>query len=193
MTNNKVKNLTVLGLFTAIVIVLQLLGSFIHFGQFSISLTLVPIVIGAALVGPAAGAWLGFVFSVVVLLTDSAAFMAINPVGTILVVLLKGTLAGYLAGVVYKALEKKNRYVAVALSALTAPVVNSGIFALGCFVFFYSTLETWAAGFGFANAASYIFLGLIGANFIFEVILNIVVSPIIVRLIDLREKNHPED
>ena len=66
--NNNTQKIVGLGLFTAIVIVLQLMGSFIRFGTFSISLVLVPVVIGAALYGAGAGAWLGFVFGVVVLL-----------------------------------------------------------------------------------------------------------------------------
>ena len=67
--NNNTQKIVGLGLFTAIVIVLQLMGSFIRFGTFSISLVLVPVVIGAALYGAGAGAWLGFVFGVVVLLS----------------------------------------------------------------------------------------------------------------------------
>ena len=89
-----VRRLAVLALFTAIVIVLQMLGSFVRFGVFSVSLVLIPIVVGAALYGAWAGAWLGFVFSVAVLITDSAAFMVINPLGTVITVLLKGTAAG---------------------------------------------------------------------------------------------------
>ncbi|MBQ7714736.1 MAG: ECF transporter S component, partial [Clostridia bacterium] len=50
-----------IALITAIVVVLQLIGAVIHFGPFSVSLVLVPIVIGAILYGPLAGAWLGFV------------------------------------------------------------------------------------------------------------------------------------
>ena len=49
--NNNTQKIVGLGLFTAIVIVLQLMGSFIRFGTFSISLVLVPVVIGAALYG----------------------------------------------------------------------------------------------------------------------------------------------
>jgi ferrous iron transport protein B len=66
MENRRIstRTLTGLALFTAIVVVLQYLGSFIRFGTFSISLVLIPIVVGAALYGPAAGAWLGFVFGV---------------------------------------------------------------------------------------------------------------------------------
>ena len=54
--------LTGVAIFTAIVVVLQLLGSFVRFGPFSVSLVLIPIVVGAAMYGAGAGAWLGFVF-----------------------------------------------------------------------------------------------------------------------------------
>ena len=55
--NSKTKTLVGVGLFTAIVVVLQLLGGGIRVGSvFSISLVLVPIVVGAAVYGWQAGA-----------------------------------------------------------------------------------------------------------------------------------------
>ena len=142
--NNNTQKIVGLGLFTAIVIVLQLMGSFIRFGTFSISLVLVPVVIGAALYGAGAGAWLGFVFGVVVLLSgDAAAFLGVNALGTILTVLVKGTLAGLLSGLVYKALENKNRTLAVAVAAVVCPVVNTGVFLIGCLLFFMETIGGW--------------------------------------------------
>ena len=141
--NNNTQKIVGLGLFTAIVIVLQLMGSFIRFGTFSISLVLVPVVIGAALYGAGAGAWLGFVFGVVVLLSgDAAAFLGVNALGTILTVLVKGTLAGLLSGLVYKALENKNRTLAVAVAAVVCPVVNTGVFLIGCLLAF-ATGTSW--------------------------------------------------
>ncbi|MCI7690841.1 MAG: ECF transporter S component, partial [Oscillospiraceae bacterium] len=88
-----------IGLLTAIVVVLQFVSMALRFGTFSITLTLVPIVVGAALYGWKTGAWLGLVFGVAVLLTgDAAAFLAINIPGTIATVLVKGTMAGLCAG-----------------------------------------------------------------------------------------------
>ena len=100
------KKLVGLSVLTAIIIVLQALAISIRFGIFNITLVLIPIVVGAALYGYKAGAWLGFVFSVVVLFTDAGAFLAISVPGTIITVILKGTLAGLAAGIVYLALEK---------------------------------------------------------------------------------------
>ena len=185
------RKLTGLALLTAIVVILQFLGAFIRFGPFSISLVLIPIVVGAALYGAWAGAWLGFVFGLVVLLSgDAAAFLVISPIGTILVVLLKGALAGLCAGAVYKALSERNETVAVIVAAIVAPVVNTGIFLLGCLVFFLPTVREWGQAMGFENVGKYMILGLVGGNFLFELLFNVILSPVIVRLIRLGKKEN---
>ncbi len=185
------RKLTGLALLTAIVVILQFLGAFIRFGPFSISLVLIPIVVGAALYGVLAGAWLGFVFGLVVLLSgDAAAFLVISPIGTILVVLLKGALAGLCAGAVYKALCERNETLAVIVAAIVAPVVNTGIFLLGCLVFFLPTVREWGQAMGFENVGTYMILGLVGGNFLFELLINVVLSPVIVRLVRLGRKEN---
>ncbi len=185
--------LTGVAIFTAIVIVLQLLGSFIRFGPFSISLVLIPIVVGAAMYGAGAGAWLGFVFGLAVLLSgDAAAFMPINPLGTVLTVLVKGALAGFCAGLVFRALEKKNTYAAVIVSAIVCPIVNTGVFLIGCVLFFLETVGQWAAAMGFANVGTYMIVGLVGLNFVFEMLINIVLSPVIMRLVSIGKKRKAE-
>lgn len=187
--NNKTKTMVGIGLFTAIVVVLQLLGGGIKFGMFSISLVLIPIVVGAAVYGWQAGAWLGFAFGVTVLLSgDAAAFMAVHVPGTILTVLAKGTLCGLSAGLVYKLLQKYNKLLAVVAAAITCPVMNTGIFLIGCKLFFYETVSAWGAAAGFQNAAAYMFLGLAGVNFLIELATNVVLVPVITRLISLGKK-----
>ena len=182
-----VQTLTIGAVLTALVIVLQLLGSFIRFGMFSITLVLIPIIIGAARCGKGMGAWLGFVFGVAVLLSgDAAAFFAFDVFGTIVTVLAKGTLCGFAAGLVYSWISKTEKYLGVLAAAVVCPVVNTGVFALGCFLFFYNDIATeWAIG---QNVIGYIFLVLIGGNFLFELGVNIVLSQAIVRLVDLAKK-----
>lgn len=183
------KTLTLAGLLTAIVVVLQLLGSFIKLGPFSVSLVLIPIVIGAATCGTLVGSWLGLAFGITVLISgDAAAFLAVHVAGTVLTVLVKGLACGFFASIAYKLLEKLNRYVAVVVAAIACPVANTGIFLIGCKLFFWDTIAMWAEGFGFANATAYAFLGLAGANFLFELGFNIVLSPVIVRLLHIRDK-----
>ncbi len=185
---SKTQSITLLGLMTALVVVLQLLGSFIHLGLFSISLVLVPIVIGATLLGPLAGGWLGLAFGVTVLISgDAAFFMGFNAAGTIITVLVKGVAAGVAAGVVYSALQKWNRWVAILVSALVCPVVNTGVFVAGCFLFFFGDLTAVAADAG-KSVVAYIFLVLVGGNFLFEVLFNLVLAPAILRLTEIGEK-----
>lgn len=180
------KKIAGVGLLTAVVVVLQLLGSFIHFGPFSISLVLIPIVVGASLYGVLSGAWLGLAFGITVLISgDAAAFLAISPAGTVITVLLKGALAGLLAGTVYKAIEKKNKAVATIVAAIVCPVVNTGIFLIGCRLFFFDTIKTWAAG---TNVFVYMITGLVGFNFLFELGANIILSPTIIKLTKLGRK-----
>lgn len=187
--NKNTKKLVGVALFTAIVVVLQLLGSFIRFGPFSISLVLIPIVVGTALYGIGAGAWLGIVFGVTVLASgDASAFLTVSVPGTIITVLAKGVAAGLLAGAVYKMIQKKNKTAATICAAIAAPIANTGVFLLGCLIFFMPTINGWAAAVGIESAGTYMITTLVGLNFVFELLVNIILSPIIVRLIGLGKK-----
>ncbi len=190
--NNKrsmsTEKMVFVAIMTALVVLLQVLGGGIKFGMFSISLVLVPIVLGSAVAGPFAGAWLGFVFGLVVLLTgDAAAFLAVDVPGTILTVFTKGILAGLISGLAYKAISKLNTYGAVFVSAAICPIVNTGIFLIGCKLFFYETIAEWGAAAGFESAGAYMFLGLAGVNFLIELATNLILSPVILRLLKIRK------
>ena len=190
-TKNKqmqIQKLVLGAVLTALVVILQLLGSFIKLGPFSISLVLVPIVLGAAMCDYKIGAWLGLVFGVVVLISgDAAPFYAINVPGTIITVLVKGTLCGFLAGITYKMLEKYNRYLAVMAAAVVCPIVNTGVFLIGCCIFFLGEIASWGVAAGFSNVVGYMFLGLAGGNFIFEIITNIILAPVILRVMTFKK------
>lgn len=191
-TTSKTKTMVLGAVLTALVVILQFLGAFIKFGPFSISLVLVPIIIGCATCGVAVGAWLGLVFGFTVLLSgDAAAFLAVHPIGTVATVLLKGAACGFFAGLTYNCLKKYNRYLAVIVSAVVCPIVNTGVFLLGCLAFFMPTIAEWAMSLGFGNnTAQYMIVGLVGLNFLVELGVNVVLSPVIVRLLAIREKQN---
>jgi uncharacterized membrane protein len=194
MTREQITKLVLTGILAAIVVVLQYFSSYIKFGPFSITLALVPIIVGAAICGPLSGAFLGLVFSVIVLIFDAAAFLAIDPFGTVLTVLLKGTLAGLASGLIYRALKvipgtesvgKWKTMLRVFLSGIACPLVNTGIFTAGCFIFFMPTINEWAAAAGFESGTKYLFFGMIGVNFLVEFATVVLLSPLIVRLIGI--------
>ena len=190
----KTKRLTELTMLAAIVVVLTIFSTFIKFGPFSITLALVPIIIGGVLYGAEGGALLGFVFSLVVLITglfgwDGGTVMmliGIRPLPAILICLLKGTLAGWVAALVYKAIAGKNSKLAVVLASIVCPVVNTGVFIIGMLLFFTSTLESWASGQG---VLYYIIFGLTGINFVVELLSTLALSSVVTAIIKYRKKN----
>ena len=109
-----IKKMTYLAILTAIVVVLQFIP--IKIATFELALSVPVIVVGAALCGVGAGAWLGFVFGAVVIA--------------------KGCLAGLVSALIYKLSEKINRYFAVVTAAAAATFVNTGVFLIGSLIFF---------------------------------------------------------
>lgn len=185
----QIQRLALMALLTAMVAVLAYFGGFVKIGSLaSISLTLIPVVIGAALCGPFAGAWLGGVSGVIFFATADAAFwFGLSVPGTIITVMVKGILAGLCAGLVYTLLEKKNRYLAVIVSAMVCPVVNTGVFLIGCLIFFLDAVKAMAVAEG-VSIFAYLIVFFVGLNFVFEFLTNIIVSPAILRIINIRKK-----
>ena len=181
--------LVLLAILSAIVAVLAYYGGFIKIGGLaSISLTLIPVVIGATLCGPVAGALLGGVAGVMFFATPDAAYwLGLCIPGTIITVMVKGILSGLCAGLAFKLLEKFNRYLAVVVSAIVCPVVNTGIFLLGSLVFFMDAVSSGAAGED-VSIGMYLIVFFVGLNFVFELIANIAVSPAMVRILDITKK-----
>jgi uncharacterized membrane protein len=180
--NKSIMRMVGIAFMMALVVVMQSISGMIPpIGGFSISLVLIPIVLGAAVFGPGAGALLGATFGVIVYINcvtgadpGGAMVFQASPVLCFLVVMGKGTLAGLAAGAVYKMLKGKNSYLAMLLAAIVCPVVNTGVFVASMFLFFIDVLAAWAGG---SNIVGYVLTGLILANFVPELVINIVFSP----------------
>ncbi len=194
MKTKNVKKMVGISLLSAIIVVLQLIAAVfpIKIGPVSISLVLVPVVIGAAVYGPSAGAFLGGVFGLIATVfcingMDAGGQMVFqaSPALCILVVMSKGVLAGLASGLVYKLVKSKNAYLAVLLAAIVCPVVNTGVFLLGMGLFFMDILRAWAGG---SNVAGYLLSGIVLLNFAPELIINILFSPASQRIIHVAGK-----
>ena len=180
--NKAIMKMVGIAFMMALVIVMQSLSGIIPpIGGFSISLVLIPIVLGAAVYGPGAGALLGATFGVIVYINcvtgadiGGAMVFQANPVLCFLVVMAKGTLAGLVSGAVYKLLKGKNSYLAMLVAAIVCPVINTGVFVACMFLFFIDVLAVWAGG---SDLVGYVLTGLILANFVPELIINVVFSP----------------
>ena len=178
-----IRKLTLAALLTALATVLSLIK--IPIIGASITLMLPVIVIGSALCGPMIGAWLTVIPNLLAL-SEAGIFLTNAPVGCVITMLLKGLLAGFASGVVYKVLSHKRPIGAVACSAVVAPIINSGIFTLGCYLFIWDDLVT--AGTEAGVGVGMLLFGLVGLNFAIELVLNIILCPTILRIIRIAAK-----
>ena len=74
---------------------------------------------------------------------------------------------------------------AVLAAAVVCPLVNTSIFFLGCWAFFLQDLALMAGG---VNVFVFILTVFIGINILVEVGINVVLSPVILRLIRIGKK-----
>ena len=176
------KQITAISMFAGLVVVLQVVATFINFGGFPITLTLIPIIIAGALYGPKIGALMGTVFGVVVALMvitgadpSGATMLAMHPAVTISVCVLKGTFCGLAGALVYKALNKKNKVLAIVLAAAVTPVINTGILYIVIIIFFSGTFAAMIGAF-------------MSVNFLIELLTNILLAPGLLRIVDSRIK-----
>lgn len=200
-TTTQIVRMVELALLIALVVVLQLVGTFIKIGPLPMSLVLVPIVIGGFLRGPKAGAVLGLAFGIVTAImgiTGADAFSALlwgnNPIAFVIICLLKATAAGLGAALIYKGLLAltKGKYATAmtVVASACAPIINTGIFVLGMFVCYFDTMNSLPSMFpdafgGFSGAIQVVLLGLAGVNFLGELAVNLILSPAIVRIVSV--------
>ena len=195
MRNKNIIKMVQVSILMAIIVVLQLLSYVIKIGTFNLSLVLIPIVVGAVMFGPKTGAWLGFVFGAVVTAccvsgmdAGGAILWNANPFLTAAICLIKGTAAGWVAGLIATAFKNsRTPWVGIILAALAAPVVNTGLFLLGLSTCFYDVLVAWAGG---QEILYYVVFGLVGINFIIEFALNAILSPTVTAIVKALKKTN---
>lgn len=176
------------GVLLALVIVLQVFAGSISIGVVQLNFTLIPIVLGAVLYGALAGAFLGFACGVIILIQviiGAVPFYALiwanDPVVTTLTCLLKTTVAGYVAGLIYKLLAKKSNYLATFVSAALVPVVNTLVFIIGC-LFMFDSVYTLN---GSQNILTFILVSIVTFNFFIELAINLVVAPALIKVTEI--------
>ena len=157
-------------------------------GGTAINLALIPVVVGAILYGPVGGLTVGLFLGAVTLLPGQGAEgFYVNWYMTILAIVLclaKAGLAGFLSGLAFKLLFKKNYYVAIYAAAIVAPIVNTGIFLLLYGVLIYiMTGSAYGPTFVATAAAVWII-------FLVELAVNILFAPALATLTKTLTRNY---
>ena len=182
------KKIAALAMLTALVIVLQVFGSYFKIGAISLSFVLIPIVIGAIVLGPLYGAFLGFIFGAVTYIMGivgadpfTNTLFTAHPFLTALTCFVKAIAAGFLSGLAYKAVKNKSELAAVFVAAAVAPIVNTGIFILGALTMYDSISAMSSAN--NVGVVYFLFIMCAGINFLIEFALNMVLSPAVCTVI----------
>ncbi len=170
-----VKDLTTLGLLTGILLVMSFtpLGYFHTLGV-DISLMMIPVAIGAMIMGPKAGAWLGFIFgatsfyqAIAGTSVFSATLFNISPFGTFLLCIPTRILMGFLTGVIFLLVQKLDRRKTVCyfIGGFFAAFLNTLFFMSALILLFWNT--EYIQGFNqvFGNVNPFVFVVMfVGVN-----------------------------
>ena len=175
----KILKMVELAIFIAIILVMKLTGlSSIPVGPLVMTLTMVPIAIGAMLLGPAAGAALGFVYgctsfydAVTGASGMSGFFFQTSPIHTFILCVVTRTLVGFLTGVLFLIFKKldKNRVWCYFAGGLMAPMFNTILFMGYIVLVFYKTqyIQDLVTKLGASNALMFVIL-LVGTQGLIE-------------------------
>ena len=197
--NNKfftARTVALLGILIALVIVLQLFASAIPMFGVTLNFSLIPIALAGILLGWVGGAIVGFSCGLVVFITmavlgqepSTAYLFQTNPFILTVMCIGKTTLAGVASGLLYKFVSKYNKGVAVATSSIVIPIVNTGIYMLGIVLMKESAANFMGLTSSSAGVVFGVVFGLIWLNFILEMVINTIFTPVIYRVIKVLNK-----
>ena len=172
------KRMVLLAMLTAILLVLPFtpLG-YLTIGPLAITLNMIPVAIGAILLGPGCGAFLGAVFGITSCLQCigigslspmGAALFEIRPILTLLQRFIPRVLAGWLSGLIFCLFKKRLRFFGYFATGFCAALLNTVLFTLTLVLLFADTpyLQNDIAG---RSLFVYI-LALVGGNAVVEML-----------------------
>lgn len=190
------KNVALLGILTALVIVLQLFGSAIPMFGITLNFSLIPIALAGILLGYAGGAIVGFVCGLVVFITTAimggepvtANLFQTDPVILTTMCIGKTTVAGLVSGLLYKLISKRNNFVAVSVGSIAIPVINTTIYVLGMLLMKDSLIAYMGWDFNSTWLVFATILSIIWLNFVLEMVITIIFTPLTYRVIRVLDK-----
>ena len=104
-----------------------------------------------------------------------------NVILTILICLVKGTMAGFVSSLLFKIISKKNVVLATIISALVAPIGNTGLFILGA-LGLTNVIGAMASSNGM-SVIYFLIIGCAGFNFLFEFGTTLIFAPSLTRVV----------
>ena len=179
-TRFTVQDMVRLSVLVAIMLLLELTGlGMIKTAGLEITILLVPVIVGAIVMGPGAGALLGGVFGCISFWecfgksTFGSMLLSISPIGAFLVCIPTRILAGWICGLVFKALNKldKSNLWSFGVAGLAGALSNTVLFMTTLCLFFYNTdyIQGFVQLLGSANVFLFV-LAFVGVNGLIEAV-----------------------
>ena len=85
-------------------------------------------------------------------------------------------------------LSGEETFFAALAAAIVCPFVNTGMFLLGCYIFFMDSATQIADTLGLTVSGMAVFWALAMGNFFLEIATSLVLSPVIVRILNISKK-----
>lgn len=155
---------------------------YLKLGAVEMTFIMIPVAVGAITLGEKSGAFLGLVFGISSFIQCfgmspfGAALLGINPIFTFIMCLVPRILMGYLCGVIYKALIKVKKGLAVIVASFSAPVINTALFMTSLIVLFGKTDFVTGLRAGTANIFAFV-VAFVGINGLLEIIGTTLIAP----------------
>lgn len=176
----------------AILVAIMVLMAFTPIGYLKtagieISFMTIPVVVGAIVIGPGAGAILGGVFGATSFIqcfgmsVFGAGLLAVNPLYTFIVCMIPRILMGWLAGLVFQALNKisKSKILSFGISSLSGALFNT-VFFMSFLIMLFGKTEYIKSYQGNLKILPFI-VAFVGINGLVEAIVSFIVGASISR------------
>ncbi len=194
-SSDKTYRLVLLSILIAIMLLFNFtpLG-FLKIGAIEITFMIIPIAIGAILLGPEAGAILGGLFGILSFIQCfgmsplGVVLLGINPVFTAITCIVPRILCGFLSGLLYRWLSKidKTKIISYYAASLSTALLNTVLF-VGCIILFFwkspdfiGTMADW----GISTDTVWLFIvGFVAVNGIVEAAVNFIIGASIAKVV----------
>lgn len=183
----RILRLTQLSVLIALLIIFGFTSiGYIKIGVIEITLNIIPVAVGAIVLGPSAGAICGAVFGLTSFwqaISGMSGFgemlVNVSPVLTFILCFVPRILEGLLTGFIFKGLSKvcKSNSIPCAVSGLSCPLLNTLMF-VGSFILLFGQTDVFSSLYGQSAATNIIsfFAWFVGLNGLVEAIAGFIIS-----------------
>lgn len=194
-TNSRTLRMVQLALFIAIILLMAFTPiGYIKTPGVEITLIVIPVTVGAIVLGPVSGAILGGVFGLTSFIqcfglsVFGGMLLSINPIGTFIVCIIPRVLMGWLTGLGFKALKKvdKSKSFSYAVASLLGPLLNTVLFMTTLIIFFYHTdyIQGMAKAMNTTNVLAFA-AAFVTFNGVIEAGVNFVIGTVVSKTLDV--------